>query len=819
MTKLLATGLFLAVSIGPTHAINIVPVFNQANNETPTFDIFNQGIQDLFSYSEGYFQDIYEDIGHTLTINYWYEDLDDSFIGFFNPVTTVGNRITEANIRIDTRLDTGGDFRNWYIDSTPASDGEFDMEQMLWEDVAGPAVGHWTGASSVPDTLEVGYQGIAKNGSAAHLKYDMLSTILHEFGHALGIRGGADHENADDDYDLNSSFMFGGSLAAEIDVDQDGADPGHVRPESMLMCGGCGSTSRRRRPGHADLFALATSNGYSDIDVPRREYYGGGVFNFAPNWSGNRTPDFNDDAYVRSGGLAVMNASDTVANLYISRTDLATSDHTLTSGGILRVDSPFSNVRGKLIIGLSGEAIAENVEIAKNGEIDLAGGTLNVEDDLILTERDFVGSEDGLLSGNGVVNVWDLLSNTGEIKPEGGTLTINADRFDLDGNGSFFGKSKINATLGSVVFNGPHIGTFDDQIDIGFAQLATFSHPWTLSSNGELTITDGGLINNGAWIAEGIVQIDHTVPFGVVGVGGTGSMRLSATSQTTTSGIVDFLGPSVIEGQLHVTSDSARLSGGGTITGSAVVTLDPNSTLNLVFNQTYTIASNATFTGGGEVVVAQLATSVFEHGSTIGTPLMNQGRIELGNSSGKLNMDDTFTQEATGVIEFELGGYLPGCDFDVFDATGQIVSLDGTLELSVINGFSPLPGDTFEIITAASVVDTFTTVIGTDLVDDMFFEVFYFSDAVIIEVNSGLSGDFDNNGQVNGFDFLEWQRGFGSIYDSNDLTDWEANYGNAVALSVTSTAVPESSTCWLLVLGMVTRLISHRTAESKLNCA
>jgi hypothetical protein len=38
-------------------------------------------------------------------------------------------------------------------------------------------------------------------------------------------------------------------------------------------------------------------------------------------------------------------------------------------------------------------------------------------------------------------------------------------------------------------------------------------------------------------------------------------------------------------------------------------------------------------------------------------------------------------------------------------------------------------------------------------------------------------GDFDSDNDVDGFDFLAWQRGYGTSYDSNDLNDWETHYG------------------------------------------
>ncbi|MCH7752338.1 MAG: PEP-CTERM sorting domain-containing protein [Planctomycetes bacterium] len=66
-----------------------------------------------------------------------------------------------------------------------------------------------------------------------------------------------------------------------------------------------------------------------------------------------------------------------------------------------------------------------------------------------------------------------------------------------------------------------------------------------------------------------------------------------------------------------------------------------------------------------------------------------------------------------------------------------------------------------------------------------------------------LPGDFNGDGDVDGFDFLEWQRGFGTIYDSDDLAAWEANYGTVAPLSATAAAVPEPATFMMLLIGML----------------
>jgi hypothetical protein len=47
-------------------------------------------------------------------------------------------------------------------------------------------------------------------------------------------------------------------------------------------------------------------------------------------------------------------------------------------------------------------------------------------------------------------------------------------------------------------------------------------------------------------------------------------------------------------------------------------------------------------------------------------------------------------------------------------------------------------------------------------------------------------GDFDFDTDVDGADFLAWQRGFGTSYDSNDLDDWEFNFGEGNAAPVSA---------------------------------
>jgi hypothetical protein len=66
----------------------------------------------------------------------------------------------------------------------------------------------------------------------------------------------------------------------------------------------------------------------------------------------------------------------------------------------------------------------------------------------------------------------------------------------------------------------------------------------------------------------------------------------------------------------------------------------------------------------------------------------------------------------------------------------------------------------------------------------------------------GQPGDFDNDGDVDGRDFLVWQRGGSpNALSASDLADWQNNYGNGSLAAVGS--VPEPTALALLALALV----------------
>jgi hypothetical protein len=75
---------------------------------------------------------------------------------------------------------------------------------------------------------------------------------------------------------------------------------------------------------------------------------------------------------------------------------------------------------------------------------------------------------------------------------------------------------------------------------------------------------------------------------------------------------------------------------------------------------------------------------------------------------------------------------------------------------------------------------------------------------------TSVTGDFDGDGDVDGRDFLAWQRGSSPTpLSASDLADWQANFGTG-ALAAT-TAVPEPS-CLALLLPLAALLLRRRNA-------
>ena len=77
--------------------------------------------------------------------------------------------------------------------------------------------------------------------------------------------------------------------------------------------------------------------------------------------------------------------------------------------------------------------------------------------------------------------------------------------------------------------------------------------------------------------------------------------------------------------------------------------------------------------------------------------LTNNATVSPGNSPGIITVDGNYEQGSTGTLNIELGGTTAGTQYDQLDVNGT-VTLAGSLNRSLINGFNPAVGNTFTII-------------------------------------------------------------------------------------------------------------------------
>lgn len=81
-----------------------------------------------------------------------------------------------------------------------------------------------------------------------------------------------------------------------------------------------------------------------------------------------------------------------------------------------------------------------------------------------------------------------------------------------------------------------------------------------------------------------------------------------------------------------------------------------------------------------------------------------------------------------------------------------------------------------------------------------------------------LSGDFDGNGIVDGADFLEWQRGLGTLYNAEDLQVWNSSYGVSAPGATASAIVPEPAAASLFCCSLIVWVGSRRRILHKEYC-
>ncbi len=228
---------------------------------------------------------------------------------------------------------------------------------------------------------------------------------------------------------------------------------------------------------------------------------------------------------------------------------------------------------------------------------------------------------------------------------------------------------------------------------------------------GTLTLTGQSAYTGSTSIQNGILQlgISDALP------DPTGAPGLTvATNLTLTGGALDTNGFSqtlntvtnqggsmLIRSGSTVTAKGAYTQSAGTTRVDGALNVTPGLDLKLSGGQLVGSGSIGNATGSGTITVTNSGSMV------------RPGDVLSGGTTGTLAINGNYTQTSNGKLEIDLGGTTQGTTYDLL-AVGHTASLAGTLDVKLLNGFSPTVGEQFNILTYKTLSGGFDSVVGLD---------------------------------------------------------------------------------------------------------
>ncbi len=400
----------------------------------------------------------------------------------------------------------------------------------------------------------------------------------------------------------------------------------------------------------------------------------------------------------------------------------------------------------------------------------------------------------------------------------------------------------INGNLGVGWSGGSHVGN----VTIGSGQTLEVTSVLSLGddSAGTLTVTSGGTA---------------TIQQARIGDHGTGWLTVTGTSAVVNQYqqfLVGYYGADAIGflqidqgGAIFGNSQAAYVGSGSGAAGSALVTGASSKWTGL---GSLDIGSNAAGAGSGAVgiddsaLVSATNVNVWDTGNlvldggtlrvasltvtggllrgrgTISPPprlttvLQNAGVVEPGFGGGELDVVGSFTQSPTGQLLIELAG---STAFDRLHVT-SLATLDGELAVTLLNGYSPHVGDSFDLLDWGSRSGHFAMLVLPALTAGLAWDTSQLYTAGLLSVvEQGLSGDYNHDGVVDAADYVVWRQGLGTTYTPGDYNLWRAHFGQSAGSGVslasqdTAIEIPESCTVPLTIVGGTIAIVSRICRE------
>ena len=504
-------------------------------------------------------------------------DLPDGILG-----QAVGNQIT---------IDSNADGHAWFVDASPAESGEFGI------------------------TLN-SQRLLADAGSAAFGRVDLLSVLLHEVGHAVGLDHGAGIAVMDEALNTGERLLLGnnvllvradGSVAGAVNTDTTGTlaadDASDVDPITFTIVNHGGQA------GIPDVVVSGAGdrNGtYDDIGTIIGRMLSGDSIALDINADATWHLTGLDAGVLTVAGFAAINFA-RVENL----TGASGSRDTFLfeAGGSIsgRVDGG----TGTVVIGngAGGDpATAQSAQVPGAGVLQVGSGNS--------AERVEIGNPDTTT----VLNESLVISNPavgGEVFVRGNIVTTGNAGLSIVGSGhtTTIGPGTVVTTIapGTVT---PALTATDvaGTTTITVAGNITINDAVVLSGNAAITATAGNVSITGA-INGSVADISSLT----ITTTGAGTVTLDGAIGATAklkdliinaAGDVLITGPISLAGRLSITSASGKITLGGAVNVGESVLLQANgATSPIQLNGAITAGTFVTAVGSSMVVDAAINTT------------------------------------------------------------------------------------------------------------------------------------------------------------------------------------------------------------------
>lgn len=451
-------------------------------------------------------------------------------------------------------------------------------------------------------------------------------------------------------------------------------------------------------------------------------------------------PDSATVTIVSDGfwNLASGNRSETIAALSMTGGSVATGSGTLTVNGNITTyaNASSATISGQLNFG------------GVTRTLDIADGAAATDLDLSAAMSNGAG---GLTKvGAGTLHLGGANSFSGPVAVNSGTLVAHGgsaigDSSDVTVAGSATLSIDGIETIGSLAGGGTVTLTSGNMLTVAGSTSTIFSG--SISGAGSLTKTGSGTLTI-------IAQPMYTGSTLVSG----GTLALN-TGLATSPAAVTVSAPGTLQARSIV---NRAVAGNGTITATGTLFIgDPTSTSGYAFNGTLNVGSsfvsladadsaqlgvlttlgnggrldslNGVTLAGGHSISAGASAAVsgglINNGTVSGPTASGQSLTLLGDVSGTGNYTgnvhfsarfspglsaaavslENFTIDSTATLAMELGGTTRGGQYNALVSSGS-VSLGGTLNVSLIGGFTPAVGNTFDILDWSTLSGTFAGV-------------------------------------------------------------------------------------------------------------